>query len=82
MSAEQTSVIDTLESEAAELAREADLSIFFADGQALAEAWQESTMTDRRMLLGCVLKSLTITPARRQGDHTPIMDRIVPEWVA
>ncbi|WP_432192561.1 recombinase family protein [Streptomyces sp. bgisy027] len=82
LSAEQTSVIDTLDNEAAELAREADLSIFFADGQALAEAWQESTMADRRMLLGCVMKSLTITPALRQGDQTPIMDRLVPEWVA
>lgn len=82
LSSDQTSVINSLENEAAELAREADLSIFFADGQALAEAWQESTMADRRMLLGCVLKSLTITPARRQGDTTPIMDRIVPGWVA
>ncbi|WP_019060933.1 hypothetical protein [Streptomyces prunicolor] len=35
----------------------------------------------RRMLLGCVLKSLTITVPKRWGDRTPIMERLVPEWV-
>lgn len=82
LSAEQSAVIESLDLEAAELAREADLSVFFADGEALADAWAESTLMDRRMLLGCVLKSLTITPARFPGDHTPILDRIVPQWVA
>ncbi|WP_079023686.1 recombinase family protein [Streptomyces odonnellii] len=82
LSADQTSVIGSLEQEAAELARQTDLLVFFADGDALAEAWAESSLLDRRMLLGCVLKSLTIVPARFGGDHTPILDRIVPEWVA
>ncbi|MFG3101101.1 hypothetical protein ACGFZL_11360 [Streptomyces sp. NPDC048182] len=80
--AEQTSVIDALEHEATELSRQADLTIFFADGDALADAWNESTMQDRRMLLGCVMKSMTVAPARFQGDSTPIMDRISIEWVA
>ncbi|WP_455352087.1 hypothetical protein [Streptomyces sp. SYSU K217416] len=74
-------MIESLDLEAAELAREADLSVFFADGEALADAWAESTLMDRRMLLGCVLRSLTVTPARFPGDHTPILDRILPEWV-
>lgn len=82
LSAEQTSVIDLLEREAGELAQQADLSLFFADGQALMEAWEESMMPDRRMLLECVLKSLTIAPARYQGDRTPILDRVTVEWVA
>ncbi|MEV6398067.1 hypothetical protein AB0M39_25390, partial [Streptomyces sp. NPDC051907] len=82
LSAEQSAVIESLDLEAAELAREADLSVFFADGEALAEAWAESTLTDRRMLLGCVLKSLTIAPARFPGDRAPILDSVVPQWVA
>ncbi|MFG3164844.1 recombinase family protein [Streptomyces sp. NPDC048232] len=82
LTAEQTSVVDSLEREATELSRQADLTIFFGDGEALADAWKESTIQDRRMLLGCVVKSLTVTPARYQGDSTPIMDRISIEWVA
>ncbi|MER7047027.1 recombinase family protein [Streptomyces jumonjinensis] len=80
--ADQSAAIESLEIEAAELVREADLSIFFADGEALAEAWAESTIEDRRMLLGCVMTSLTIIPARSWGDRTPMLDRLVPEWVA
>jgi len=82
LAAEQSAVIESLDLEAAELAREADLSVFFADGEALADAWAESTLADRRMLLGCVLKSLTIVPARFPGDRTPILGRVVPQWVA
>lgn len=78
--ADRSAAIDSLEIEAAELVREADLSIFFPDGEALAEAWAESTIEDRRMLLGCVMTSLTIIPARSGG--TPMLDRLVPEWVA
>lgn len=82
LTGDQTGVIAALEAEAADLARQADLSVFFADGDALAEAWEESSLVDRRMLLGCVLRSLTIAPARFQGDRTPIMERVIPEWVA
>lgn len=82
LSAAQDSLIATLEKETARLALEADLSVFFADGEALAEAWEESAMNDRRMLLGCVLKSLTITAPKHSGDRAPIMERLVPEWVA
>ncbi|MER5911077.1 hypothetical protein ABT124_11355 [Streptomyces sp. NPDC001982] len=74
--------VDSLEKETARLAMEADLTVFFADGEALAEAWQESSTQDRRMLLGCVLKSLTVTEPKHWGDRTPIMERLVPEWVA
>ncbi|MFI8947168.1 hypothetical protein ACIGO6_11680 [Streptomyces sp. NPDC053750] len=81
LAAEQSAAIEALDLEAGELAREADLSVFFADGEALADAWAESTLMDRRMLLGCVLTSLTISPARFPGDRTPIVDRIVPQWV-
>jgi DNA invertase Pin-like site-specific DNA recombinase len=81
LSAAQTAVIESLETEAARLAMEADLTVFFADGEALSEAWTESTIQDRRMLLGCVLKSLTITVPKHWGDRTPIMERLVPEWV-
>ncbi|WP_344013598.1 recombinase family protein [Streptomyces thermospinosisporus] len=78
----QTELIEALEKEAARLAMEADLTVFFADGEALTEAWEEATLQDRRMLLGCVLKSLTITVPKHSGDRTPIMERLVPQWVA
>lgn len=82
LSADQAAAIDSLEAEAKELAGQADLTLFFSDGDALAAAWQEASLSDRRMLLGCVLKSLTIRPARFQGDHTPILDRLQVDWVA
>ncbi len=81
LASDQTAVINALNAEAAELAKEADLSVFFADGDALTEAWEEATIRDRRMLLGCVMKTLTLIPPRHSGDRTPIMDRLVPEWV-
>ena len=81
LSVAQSALMESLEKEAARLAMEADLTVFFADGEALAEAWTESTIQDRRMLLGCVLKSLTITVPKHWGDRTPIMERLVPEWV-
>ncbi|MEU4078800.1 hypothetical protein DEJ45_07695 [Streptomyces venezuelae] len=82
LAAEQSAVIESLDQEAAELAGEVDLSVLFADGEALAGAWAESTLADRRMLLGCILKSLTIVPARFPGDRTPILGRVVPQGVA
>ncbi|BAU86895.1 cysteine synthase [Streptomyces laurentii] len=39
LSAEQSAGIESLGLEAAELARGADLSVFFADGEALADSW-------------------------------------------
>jgi hypothetical protein len=54
----------------------------FADGEELADAWAESTLADRRMLLACVLKSLTIIPAWFPGDRTPILARVISQWVA
>jgi DNA invertase Pin-like site-specific DNA recombinase len=81
LSAAQTALIESLEKEAARLSQEADLSVFFSDGDALAEVWEQSSMQDRRMPLRCVLKSLTITVPKYPGDKTPIMERLVPEWV-
>jgi DNA invertase Pin-like site-specific DNA recombinase len=71
LSADQAAVIDSLEAEVKELSTQADLTIFFSDGDELAEAWKEASLDDRRMLLDCVVKSITIRPASRQGDPRP-----------
>ncbi|MBT2414674.1 hypothetical protein J7I94_29690 [Streptomyces sp. ISL-12] len=75
-------MIEALDLEAGELARKAGISIFFADGEALTGAWAESTLRDRRVFLGRALRSLTISLPRYPGDRTPILDRVVPQWVA
>ncbi|MFF3975268.1 recombinase family protein [Streptomyces sp. NPDC001828] len=77
----QEAHVAALREEAEELAREADLTLLFEDGDALTDAWEASSMEERRMLLRCALKSVTIAPAKHQGDRTPIEKRLTPVWV-
>lgn len=58
----------------------ADLSPLM-DADTLREAWRVAEVADRRMLLKCALKSVTVKPAARRGDHTPIEERLDPDWV-
>ena len=50
----------------------------------LREAWEAADMTDKRMLLKCALgkKGITVKPAARQGDHTPIVERLEFDWLS
>jgi site-specific DNA recombinase len=50
----------------------------------LREAWEGADMTDRRMLLKCALgkNGVTVSPAARQGDHTPILKRLSFDWLS
>ncbi|MGV9659160.1 recombinase family protein [Streptomyces koyangensis] len=59
-----------------------DYSVF-QDGETLEEAWMEADIPTRRMLLQCTLgkNGVIIIPANGQGDKTPMMDRLVFDWV-
>ncbi|WP_169791039.1 recombinase family protein [Streptomyces katrae] len=50
----------------------------------LREAWEAADMSDKRMLLKCALgkKGITVKPAARQGDHTPILERLEFDWLS
>ncbi|MCX4819000.1 recombinase family protein [Streptomyces sp. NBC_01142] len=50
----------------------------------LRQAWEEADTADRRMLLKCALgeRGITVKPAARQGDHTPILERLEFDWLS
>ncbi|MFJ9939051.1 recombinase family protein [Streptomyces erythrochromogenes] len=50
----------------------------------LQRAWEEAEMADRRRLLKCALgeKGITVKPAVRQGDPTPILERVEFDWLS
>ncbi|MFE9876369.1 recombinase family protein [Streptomyces sp. NPDC005784] len=52
--------------------------------ESLREAWKTADMADRRMLRKCALgdKGVTVRPATRQGDHTPILERLEFDWLS
>ncbi|MFF7308676.1 recombinase family protein [Streptomyces sp. NPDC008137] len=62
---------------------EADLSPL-TQVDTLREAWEAADMADKRMLLKCALgkKGITVKPAARQGDHTPILERLEFDWLS
>jgi len=53
-------------------------------GEKLREAWEAADMTDKRMLLKCALgkQGVVIKPAARQGDPTPILERLEFDWLS
>ncbi|MGZ9933004.1 recombinase family protein [Streptomyces sp. NC-S4] len=52
--------------------------------EGLREAWGKADMRDKRMLLKCALgeKGITVRPATRQGDPTPILERLEFDWLS
>lgn len=50
----------------------------------LRDAWEGADMADKRMLLKCALgeKGITVRSAARQGDHTPILERLEFDWLS
>ncbi|MFD5816806.1 recombinase family protein [Streptomyces sp. NPDC127038] len=52
--------------------------------RSLREAWETADLPEKRMLLRCALgdKGVTVMPAARRGDHTPILDRLVFDWLS
>ncbi|MFF0131342.1 hypothetical protein ACFYTG_37465 [Streptomyces mirabilis] len=68
-----------LKTELLELSREADLSPLM-DPEALIAIWESEGIEGRRALLKAAIKSVTITPAKYQGDRTPILERLIVDW--
>jgi DNA invertase Pin-like site-specific DNA recombinase len=51
--------------------------------ETLREAWEGASTVDKRMLLKCALRpgGITVLPAARQGDPTPILERLEFYWL-
>ncbi|MFI8358722.1 recombinase family protein [Streptomyces sp. NPDC085612] len=79
----QRTVIESTAATLEALDAEADLSPV-TQIDTLREAWEAADMADKRMLLKCALgkKGITIKPAARQGDHTPILERLEFDWLS
>ncbi|MBW8481532.1 recombinase family protein [Actinomadura parmotrematis] len=50
----------------------------------LQDAWEAADTVDKRMLLKCALgeRGVTVRPAARQGDRTPILERLEFDWLS
>ncbi|MEN8653598.1 recombinase family protein [Streptomyces sp. 21So2-11] len=79
----QRAAIESISATLEALDTEADLSPL-TQVDTLREAWEAADMADKRMLLKCALgkKGITVKPAARQGDHTPILERIEFDWLS
>ncbi|MFF1504334.1 hypothetical protein ACFVZR_31755 [Streptomyces sp. NPDC058316] len=79
----QRAVIDSITATLEALDAQADLSPL-TQADTLREAWEAADMADKRMLLKCALgkKGITVKPAARQGDHTPILQRLAFDWLS
>lgn len=79
------SLAETIEAMSTKLeALEGDTSAAgLLDLDALTDAWDapQTTFEVRRMLLQCAIRSVTLLPAKRRGDMTPIEERIEIDWV-
>ncbi|MFD8550978.1 recombinase family protein [Streptomyces fradiae] len=79
----QRAVIESTTATLELLEEEADLSPL-AQADTLREAWEAADMADKRVLLKCALgeKGITVKPAARQGDRTPILERLEFDWLS
>jgi DNA invertase Pin-like site-specific DNA recombinase len=83
LSARQRETIEAMSATLETLDADTDYTVF-SDGDGMREAWEDATIADRRMLLRCALgkRGVVIKPAARQGDQSPIIDRLEFDWVA
>ncbi|MFB7867262.1 hypothetical protein [Streptomyces sp. NPDC056069] len=79
----QRAVIESTAATLEVLDAEADLSALTRI-DTLREAWEAADMADKRALLKCALgkKGITVKPAARQGDRTPILERLGFDWLS
>ncbi|MEV0495825.1 hypothetical protein [Streptomyces atratus] len=79
----QRALIESTSATMEALHAEADLSPL-TQIDTLREAWEGADTADKRMLLKCALgkKGITVKPAARQGDHTPILERLEFDWLS
>ncbi|WP_406466735.1 recombinase family protein [Streptomyces sp. NBC_01594] len=71
--------IDSLKTELAELSRGSDLSPLM-EPEYLSALWANEEIGGQRALLKAALESVTLLPARKRGDRTPIGKRLTPVW--
>lgn len=83
LSANQRSIIQLMTAKLEELGvEEGDLTVL-TQGDSLREAWEDSALSDQRMLLKSALKAVYVFPPKGRGDRTPIEERLVDwDWVA
>lgn len=83
LAAGQRATIETMSATLEALDRATDLSPLL-DGDTLAESWEAASVPDRRMLLRCALGAhgVTVGPAARQGDTSPIEGRLAYDWIS
>ncbi|MEU9366956.1 recombinase family protein [Streptomyces avermitilis] len=79
----QRAVMESTTAALAALDAEADLTPLM-QVEKLREAWEEADMGDKRMLLKCALgrRGVTVSPAARRGDRTPVRQRLEFDWVS
>ncbi|AUG87323.1 integrase [Streptomyces phage Rowa] len=83
LSEKLSTTIQNMTQQLEELDHGQDYSVF-SDGETLRETWMETDVPTRRMLLRCALgkKGVIVLPAKRQGDPTPIEDRLIFDWLS
>ncbi|WP_202205100.1 recombinase family protein [Streptomyces xanthophaeus] len=79
----QRAVIESVTATLESLDAEADFTSLL-QVEHLREAWGKADMADKRILLKCALgkNGITVRPASRRGDHTPILERIDFDWLS
>ncbi|MFD5076140.1 recombinase family protein [Streptomyces sp. NPDC058371] len=79
----QRAAIESITATVEVLEAEADLSLL-TQADTLREAWEAADMADKRILLRCALGKdrITVKPAARQGDRTPILERLEFDWLS
>lgn len=83
LSLAQRATMETMTATLEALDKSTDLTPLL-NPDALREAWEDATIADRRMLLMCALgkKGVTLSPAARQGDRSPIIERLSFDWIS
>jgi hypothetical protein len=72
--------IAALKAELTELSRGADLTPL-RSAEMLAALWDGEGIDGRRALLRAAVRSVRMVPAARVGDKTPVIERLMPEWL-
>lgn len=73
--------VDTIKAAVREVEPSSSYGVLL-DGAELAEAWEaEKDIGRRRTLLAAAVNRVTLKPAKRRGDTSPVRDRLEFDWV-
>lgn len=79
LSARQHATIELMTARLEALDTSNDISVLL-DGEALAEAWEDATVADRRALLSSVIRAVYVGASTGKGDQRPIHTRVTYWW--